>query len=390
MRSLTKGAFDAQIDNTRGFVCLVVAGRGATYLTVAPTNEEIRDQEFRDLIATSRSEHPQRGLGRDWFDCQVRYSSEENKAPHRVVCEAWTERGVTSTLIALKFGAQWVPVVETRLADTVGGGPVVLDIQGGPGDGPFQVNRGVIDEPIARLRRYRTDDRLPDDIRQSPYYQLLERGYTVASIGYWGMNLRTLNAPDEFDLAARDVRMAVDYYRGSRRADLSLITVSLGNHLALAALGKDRIEKMNVLALVPVMDGLQHHLKRTLSAMAKVKTKSNEDDHLFGTWKFFNIYRHSGAGVKFDHSRMLRMNEFAPTYIGDADFPWKEVTPAQPCSKIVLGDKDPRTLAYLNSTKNLPDFVSVLKADHNLFEDEPGRSQTLFAEFADCLAKRRM
>lgn len=371
------------------FALLLLAG-GATYLTFAQTNEDIRRQEFRDLIATSRTEHPQRGLGRDWFDCQVRYSSEENKAPNRVVCKAWTKQGVTSTLIALKFGAQWVPVVETRLADTVGGGPVVLDIQGGPGDEPFHVNRGVIDELDARLRRYRTDDRLPDDIRQSPYYQLLERGYTVASIGYWGMNLRTLNAPDEFDIAARDVRMAVDYYRGSRGADLSLITASLGNHLALAALGKDRIEKMNVLALVPVMDGLQHHLKRIIPDIAKKKAKSDEDVHLFGTWTFFNIYRQSGTGVKFDHSRMLRMHEFVPTYIGDADFPWKEVTPAKPCSKILLGDKDPRTLAYLNSANDLPDFVSVLKADHNLFEDEPGRLQTLFAEFADCLAKRRM
>lgn len=368
---------------------LLLAG-GAAYLTVAQTNEDIRRQEFRDLIATSRSEHPQRGLGQDWFDCQVRYGSEENKAAHRVVCKASTEQGVTSTLIALKFGAQWVPVVETRLADTVGGGPVVLDIQGGPGDEPFHVNRGVIDEPIARLRRYRSEDSLPDDIRQSPYYQLLERGYTVASIGYWGMNLRTLNAPDEFDLAARDVRMAVDYYRGSRGADLSLITVSLGNHLALAALGKDRIEKMNVLALVPVMDGLQHHLKRKFSEMAKMKANSNEDIQLFGTWTYFNIYSQSGTGVKFDHSRMLRMHEFVPTYIGDADFPWKEVTPADPCSKILLGDKDPRTLAYLNSTNILPHFVSVLKSDHNLFKDEPGRLQTLFAEFADCLAARRM
>ncbi len=134
------------------FALLLLAG-GATYLTFAQTNEDIRRQEFRDLIATSRSEHPQSGLGHDWFDCQVRSWAEENKAPHRVVCKAWTEQGVSSSLIALKFGAHWVPVVETRLAGTVGGGPVVLDIQGGPGGEPFHVNEGMTDERIARLRR---------------------------------------------------------------------------------------------------------------------------------------------------------------------------------------------------------------------------------------------
>ncbi|KPF86978.1 hypothetical protein IP81_19230 [Novosphingobium sp. AAP83] len=55
--------------------------------------------------------------------------------------------------------------------------------------------------------------------------------------------------------------MAVDYYRDSGGADLPLITIRLGNHLALAALGKGRIEKMNVLALVPMMDGLTIQLQ---------------------------------------------------------------------------------------------------------------------------------
>lgn len=370
------------------FALMLLAG--AAYLNVAQTSEDIRDQEFRDFIVRLRSEHPQRGLGRDWFDCQERYWSEENKAADRVVCEAWTEKGITSTLIALKFDANWVPVVETRLAGAADGGHVVLDIQGGPGGEPFQVREGMSDELIARLRRSGFNDRPTDDIRRSPYHQLLGRGYTIASIGYWGMNLRTLNAPNEFDLAARDVRMAVDYYRDRRGADLPLITFSLGNHLALAALGEDRIEKMSVLALVPVIDGLQDHLKRSISAMAKEKAKADEQGHLFGKWTVFNLYRQSSAGVKFDHSRMLSIHEFALTYIGDADFPWKEVKPAEPCSKVVLGDKDPRTLAYLNSNNDLPDFVRVLKADHDLFKDAPDQSRTLIAEFADCLATRRM
>lgn len=366
---------------------LLVAG-GANYLTVARVNADSRDQEFRQIIAKTRSAHPQRGLGHDWFDCQERYKSKEIRAADRVVCQSWTEQGVTSTLIALQFDANWVPVIETRLAGTADGGPVVLHIEGGPGEEPFKVVGVMSDEVIARLRRLNPDELRVSDIRQSPHYVLLTRGYTIASIGYWGMSLRTLNVPGEFELAARDVRMAVDYYRDTQDADLPLVTFSLGNHLALAALGKERIEKMNVLALVPVMEGMQHHLKASLSAVAEEKAKADEKGHLFGRWTFFNVYRQSDEGVEFDRSQMLPMHEYVPQFIGAADFAWKDVTPSEPCSKVVLGNKDPRTIAYLKTTYDLPDFVRVLKADHDLFKDAPVESRKIFVDFADCLASR--
>jgi hypothetical protein len=361
---------------------------GALYLRSAPTDDDIRDQEFREIIAMSRSEFPQRGLGHDWLDCLTRYWSDENMAADRVVCETWTQQGVTSSLIALQLGEQRVPVVESRLAGFASAGPVVLDIQGGPGGAPFLVNEGASEERVSKLRRSRMNDWLPEDIRQLPYQQLLERGYTIASIGYWGMNMRTLNAPDEFTLAAQDVRLAVDYYRDKNGADLPLITVSLGNHLALAALGQERIQEMDVLALVPVMDGLQHHLKRALSAQAAEKEKAESAGHLYGEWVPFNIYKRSSDGLRFYESRMLPFDEFVLRFIGDADFPWKGITPRSRCSKVVLGSKDLRTREYLATVEELPDFVIALDADHNLFKDAPDRSQALFAEFADCIASR--
>lgn len=368
------------------FALLLLAG--ALYRWRAPTDDDIRDQDLREIIALSRSEFPQRGLGHDWLDCLTRYWSDENKAADRVVCETWTQQGVTSSLIALQLGEQRVPVVESRLADAASDGPVVLDIQGGPGGAPFLVSEGASDEFISRLRRGGMNDWLPEDIGQSPYQRLLKRGYTIASIGYWGMNLRTLNAPDEFALAAEDVRLAVDYYRDKNGADLPLITVSLGNHLALAALGQERLQKMDVLALVPVMDGLQYHLKRALSARAAEKKKAESLGHLYGDWVFFNIYKRSGDGLRFDESRMLPLDEFVLRFTGKADFPWKGITPRSPCSKVVLGSKDPRTLEYLASVEDTPDFVIALDADHNLFKDAPNRLQALFAEFADCIASR--
>jgi len=368
---------------------LLVAG-GATYFTVARANADKRDQEFRQVIAKTRSEHPQRGSGHHWFDCQERYKSKVNRSADRVVCEAWTKQGVTSTLIALQFGANWVPVIETKLSGIADDGPVVLHIEGGPGAEPFQVGEVISEEVIAQLRRLGPDELGVGDIRQSPQYELLDRGYTIASIGYWGMNLRTLNVPGEFELAARDVRMAVDYYRDTQGADLPLITFSLGNHLALAALGKERIERTNVLALVPVMDGLQGHLRASLSAMTEEKAEADDKGHLFGKWTVFNVYRQSDDGVKFYYSQMLPMHEYVPQFIGAADFAWKDVTPSQLCSKVVLGNKDPRTTAYLTATDDLPDFVRVLKADHDLFKDAPDQSRKIFVEFADCLASRTM
>ncbi|HSJ78584.1 MAG TPA: hypothetical protein VK913_07605, partial [Erythrobacter sp.] len=110
--------------------------------------------------------------------------------------------------------------------------------------------------------------------------------------------------------------------------------------------------------------------------------------HLYGNWASFNIYKQSGDGLRFDQSRMLPFNEFTIRFMGNADFPWKGVTPHGPCSKVVLGDRDPRTLAYLASVDDLPDFMHVLSADHNLFKDAPDRSRALFSGFADCLASR--
>ena len=368
------------------FASMVLAG--TLYVRGTQTADDLRDQRLREIIASSRSEFPQRGLGHDWLDCLTRYWSDENKAADRVVCETWTQQGVTSSLIALQLGAHRVPVIESRLAAASGTGPVVLDIQGGPGGAPFFVGEGASDERISRLRRSGVNDWLPDDIRQSPYRQLLDRGYTIASIGYWGMNLRTLNTPGEFDLAARDIRLAVDYYRDKEGADLPLIAVSLGNHLALAALGKERIQTMDVLALVPMMDGLQHHLKRALAVAAAEKTKAESAGHLHREWTSFNIYRRSRDGLRFDQSRMLAFDDFTSRFIGKADFPWKDVTPRSRCSKVVLGRKDPRTLAYLASVADRPDFVIALDADHNLFKDAPDRTRTLFTEFAECIAAR--
>ena len=112
---------------------LLVCGAGAwVYWAEARSKSDVSAQQFRKYVEESRSDHSRRGLAYDWLDCLERYWSEEDQGASEVVCETWTAQGVTSSLIALKFEDDRVPVVHTRLAEAVEGGRIIIDIQGGP------------------------------------------------------------------------------------------------------------------------------------------------------------------------------------------------------------------------------------------------------------------
>jgi hypothetical protein len=224
---------------------------------------------------------------------------------------------------------------------------------------------------------------------QAAYFKFLERGFTIASIGYWGTSFRTLNAPNEMELAVQDVRTAIDYYRDREGTEPALLISSLGNHLALGALGKDRLEAMNFLSMVPLMDGLQHHLRRVEKEIEEERQKAQANGKPFGHWIFFNIYSQTGDNRDFAHVQMLPLHDFIAPYVGAADYPWREVSPKSPCSRIVLGNKDPRTLDYLAAHENLPEAITVLASDHDLHADAPNEMSGILEWYGDCLTAQR-
>ncbi|MEP5725831.1 MAG: hypothetical protein ABJ311_05405 [Erythrobacter sp.] len=274
-----------------------------------------------------------------------------------------------------------MPIVETRLANSKESDRILLHVVGGPGEQPFHVNPAMTEQFLARIRRDKLSDLFRGELRQSAYYQVLKRGYTIASVGYWGTHIRTVEAPDEIALAIDDVTRAVDFYSDNDGKAPPMIMESLGNHLALGALGRERLETMQVLALVPVMDGLQHHIARIKEEHAE--KIANEEP--IGEWVYFNIFKRVDEATNFDHSRLVRMLGYISRFVGDADLPWRNVSLKDKCSSIALGTEDPRTKNFLAAEENLPSFVKVWEADHNLFEDVPEEMQNLFAEYADCL-----
>lgn len=346
-----------------------------------PSETDQKAHEFRKLVENSPSDNPTRGLGYDWLDCLERFQTETDKAARKVVCHTWTAQGVTSTLFALKFGNDRVPVVESRLEGASDSQRIVVDVQGGPGGLPFYSNPAMTKEFVKKIRRNGMLEISGGAMEELPQYQVMKRGFTIASIGYWGMNIRTLHEQNEIKLAIRDVQLAVDYYRDQIGDDPPLIITSLGNHLALGALGQERLQEMNFLSLVPVMEGLQHHLSRT----SEKKLEADATEKPFGSWHMFNIYKHSGNGVAFDHSRMLPFENFVRQYIGGHDLPWHEMSPKKACSRIVLGNEDPRTTDYLAANENLPQYVLVWDSDHDLYKDALPQFRTLFADYAECL-----
>jgi len=343
---------------------------------------EEREQRIRRFIeraSTERADDPTGGLARAWMECTERLQLAEDQTRQRITCTTMTGQGVRSTLLALRFGEGFVPVIESRAVDIASDGRVVVDVVGGPGDDPFYSNPAVTEQMVEDFRQIDDINLVGAIMEELPQYRLLQRGFTIASIGYWGTGIRTLNVPDEIELAIREVRSVIDYYRDELGREPALITTSLGNHLALGALGQDRLEAMQVLSLVPVMDGLQHHLE------VASRNDSDPDDPLHGDWIWRNIYIRSDAGVVFDHRRMQDRREFMREYVGAVDLPWRDMELESPCSTIVLGELDPRTSAYLARTGDPAPFVKVWPSDHDVFRGAPDRARGLFSEFAECL-----
>lgn len=368
-------------------LAVFVAAGVASALLVEDNRSKLRTKEFEKMIAMTRSDKPQSGLASDWLQCLKRQKEGGGTPATRTICKASTTSGLTSELIALKVDDQIVPVIESRLTDAKPG-PVIVDITGGPGGEPFAVDYGFTDTEIAELRDL--GFKVNGIEWRASYVRLLERGFTIASIGYWGTRFRTLNTPDEMQLAIREVRTVIDHYRNRDGAEPALLTTSLGNHLALGALGEERLEAMNFLALVPIMDGLQHHLRRVEREMAEARTKAKVTGEPYGEWTVFHLYSETKGENEFDQVRMLPVHDFFPRYAGAADFPWSAVRPTGSCARIILGSKDPRTRGYLAAHDELPQFVTVLASDHDPFADAPKKMHTIFNQYADCLALQRL
>ncbi|MBH1942679.1 hypothetical protein I5L01_00405 [Erythrobacter sp. YJ-T3-07] len=370
---------------------LIAAGGcalGAIWFFWSSDDEARRQANFRKMIEVSRSDRPQGRLAKHWLECLERESHSAGRSDQRVRCASWSAQGITSTLIAVGAHDAIVPVVETQIPGTAQDGRYIIDVVGGPGDDPFHVEPDVDDALFDRLESSGRPARIWRDMRRSPYRDLMDHGYTIVSVGYWGTLVRTLQEPDEIELAFDDVRTAVNYYRDQSGAEPPLVTSSLGNHIALGALGRDRLERMEVLALVPVMDGLQHHIARSRRELEKERAKADTDADLVGSWRIRNIYRRSGDGVIFDRSEMLPLRAYVERYVGAHDLAWKGIEPKGKCSRILLGALDPRTRDYLRANKNLPPHVIVLGADHDLADRAPEDVRGLFFDFADCLTKQ--
>lgn len=345
---------------------------------------EQRMREFLERNKDNRVDDPTGGLGQAWADCLERLQAGEREGAQRIECNTVEGQGVTSTLVALRFEQDFVPVLESRMEDRAQDGRIIVDVVGGPGDSPFYSNPAVNAEIVEEFRGQDEISLVGVIMDEHPYYQLMLRGYTIASIAYSGTSVRTLDEPGEIVLAAREVGLVIDHYRDVLGEEPPLVTTSLGNHLALAALGQERLESMQVLSLVPVMDGLQHHLET-----ARRNAEHDADDVLGGEYDWFNVYTRNGDDLSFDHRRMVDLRDFAPQFIGEADLAWRNLRPQAACSSVTLGDSDPRTAAYLAATENLPPHVRVWESDHDLFRGASDLSRQLFAEFADCLLAGR-
>lgn len=359
--------------------------------------EERLQDTFKRIVEGPGSVNPSSGVPEQWVNCLERIRAQSSAIPDRTVCETWTSGGVTTTLVGLGGGAEPFPVLESKLDGVIGNGSTIINVIGGPGESPFNAHKELDEATRKRNREFESEEgegpfRLTMRNRMSEMaeYELMMRGFTVASVLYWGTSIRTLREEDEFELATLEVSHAVDFYSNQTGREPALVNQSLGNHLTYAALGSERLSKMQVLSLVPVMDGLQHHIERVRLVNEPERRKAEKEGKLFGSWSGFNIYEREGAKSLFFEARLLDKSEYIPRYIGAADFPFRDVIHRGKCSTIVLGSKDPRTRDYLASNEDLPGYIQVWETGHNIWYEAPEKARTLYSDFADCLVAQAL
>ena len=371
----------------------------ATLTVASPSHDGSGDrdqQQWKEMISGPGSVIPHEGVPRKWADCVEGIRAQNNQPGDRVICDSWASDGVTTTLVGLLGDREPVPILESRLEAVADNDLTVVYLIGGPGGKPFNAQvpvteavRAKFNEIVASKRLDTTKVGLPRRMNEYSEHILMKRGYTVAAVLYWGTSVRTLDFPDEFALAAAEVRQVVDYYRGTNGREPALITQSLGNHLSVAGLGKERLQQMNVLSLVPVMDGLQHHLTVALPKLEKIFEEAEREGRFSEMYNRLHIYELTDNGTRFGEARFLDAREYVPRYLGSANFAYLDVIPQGKCSTVVLGSKDPRTLDYLSRTDVLPPYVQVWDADHAIESDAPVQYRQLYSDFADCLVAQK-
>lgn len=360
---------------------ILAAGAGGYWMGALSVKDRLTPFSTDRRQMDNYSDQPSNGLAYDWVDCLEHFVPDASQDSAKIFCIDWTKRGVTSTLYALRVEGDLIPVVESRADSAPETGQVMIEVVGGTGGVPFHVTEVVPNWMEQKFGEANARAIRAGEAEEIAHYQALKRGITVASVGYWGTHIRTLNEPDEIERAGADVRRVVDYYLEAQKREPALLTISLGNHVALAGLGQDRLEKMNVLSLVPVMDGLQNHLKRAFERAEKQNARGENSD----SWSTFNVYKMAKQGPEFEFSDFIPIEDHLPKFTGEVDLPWADVSPKSPCFETVLGAKDYRTREYLRETSQWPEHVTVLLADHNIQRDAPVTTSRIMADFTECV-----
>jgi hypothetical protein len=289
------------------------------------------------------------------------------------VCSVWRSNEVISTLIAIKYEDTFVPVVETYSILPQQRKTRILHLTGGTGGNLLALYPSV--DPDLRTKIETWGGSVGPDFTDLPYMELLSLGHTIASVGYWGTTVRTSGSKAEIEDAIKDVEAAYEFYSASDEQAPAIVAESLGAHLALGAIGRERLQQANFIFVSPSMDGIQH----ALTAFDRERLKKLER-------KEFYVYRRNEGGWKFESVQNFGLAEHIRTYVGGKDLPLTKLKPKTPCSKVFVGMDDYRLQNFLSNKDKFGDYIRILGGRHRLIQENPVEMAEYFREFSKCLS----
>lgn len=291
---------------------------------------------------------------KDWSNC---LTSEAPGSLNSSVCSAWEENGLEFRLNRIDAN-DWasVPSIESLVAGSIEADKVVIHLSGGTDLPPF-----------AYAADYRSD----------AFSYFHSRGYLFASIGYWGSRFRTNLQENEIDLAARDLRNALSYYRQRCACEPLVIGESLGAAIVFHYMRTYKDLNLDFLAISPVMLGISY-------AVSHFKTirSSEELSREFAT---AYIYRSPDSEPEqFVGTRLIQPIRHLEAFAVERDTtPLDEMLNSQ-CPSFIIGENDPQNSGF--DQWDLASIVAIENAGHDVFSGNTGKLHSVFETAIECIS----
>lgn len=287
---------------------------------------------------------------KNWPICLTNHTSDRNR------CMDWSDDNLNFSLIAVKDSSGFfTPLIESSIRAKVDRNKVIIHLSGGTDLPPFGHS---------------------DDHRADALEFFHTRGYLFSSVGYWGSRFRTNLQKSEIDLATRDLKSALDYYRTNCSCNPIIVAESLGASILFNYMIKYSDFELRFIAVAPGMLGVPYSIRHFRIA------SSSQELALERATAYIYSIADSGP-EQFVKRRTVRPIEHLEAFAFQ-----RETAPPQSllnseCPRFIIGSNDPQNADF--EERHLPSIIEIEGAEHDVYREDTDTLRRAFARAMSCI-----